>query len=210
MTKRRVLVAWIGHSDLKAMAVAEGCALGAGILETLGGSPPAPGDSGPTKTLVSVEPFDEIRLLSNSPGPWNEAYRDWLGGDVTVIATELERPTDYAAIFRAANSALAMLMNDRADHPLDLCIHLSPGTPAMAAVWLLLGKTRYAATFYETYQGRAWKTEIPFDLTLDVLPELLRGPDARLAHLAAFAPHQIDGFGDIIGDSQAIRVAVGR
>lgn len=210
MTERRVLVAWIGHSDLKAMAVAKGGELAARILDKLGGAPPVAGDSGPNKSLIDAEPFDEIRLLSNYPGQWNEAYRDWLGGDATVMETELERPTDYAAIFRAANSALATIMNDRADHPFDLCIHLSPGTPAMAAVWLLLGKTRYAATFYETHQGRAWKTEIPFDLTLDVLPELLRGPDAKLAHLAAFAPHQIDGFGDIIGDSQAIRVAVGR
>ncbi|HUY91795.1 MAG TPA: sigma 54-interacting transcriptional regulator [Pirellulales bacterium] len=80
----------------------------------------------------------------------------------------------------------------------------------MAAVWLLLGKTRYPATFYETHQGKAWKTEIPFDLTIDVLPELLRGADTKFEHLASHAPSQVEGFGDIVGESQAIRVAVGR
>lgn len=80
----------------------------------------------------------------------------------------------------------------------------------MAAVWLLLGKTRYPATFYETYGGQSWVTEIPFDLTVDVIPELLREPDLYLQHLASQGPSETEGFEDIIGDSHAIRDAVGR
>ena len=210
MNKRRVLVAWIGHSDLKAMAASSASGIGAEILAELPGAKPAAGELGPIKTLVEIEPFDEIRLLSNFPATWNKQYRDWFDTKPTIIAVELARPTDYSAIFRHADAELGRLSRQTANSPVELCLHLSPGTPAMTAVWLLLGKTRYPATFYETYQGRASQTEVPFDLTLDVLPELLRGPDARLAHLASDAPCQVEGFGDIIGDSQAIRVAVGR
>ncbi|WP_437207098.1 sigma-54 interaction domain-containing protein [Planctomicrobium sp. SH664] len=79
----------------------------------------------------------------------------------------------------------------------------------MAAVWLLLGKTRFPATFYETFAGKSWVTDVPFDL-IDVIPEVLRNPDLYLQHLAAQSPGEIEGFGDIVGDSRAIREAVGR
>jgi transcriptional regulator with PAS, ATPase and Fis domain len=79
----------------------------------------------------------------------------------------------------------------------------------MAAVWLLLGKTRFPATFYETFGGKSWVTDVPFDL-IDVIPEVLRNPDAHLQHLAALAPSEIEGFEDIAGESRAIRDAVGR
>jgi transcriptional regulator with PAS, ATPase and Fis domain len=210
MNKRRVLVAWIGHSDLKAMALSLGNAAGAQILSELGGAKPAAGECGPIKTLIDAESFDEVRLLSDYRPAWNKLYRNWLTKKATIIPVDLKRPTDYDAIFRIADNELRKLTTEAADRPFELCLHLSPGTPAMTAVWLLLGKTRYPATFYETHQSKAWKTEIPFDLTLDVLPELLRRADTQFAHLAAHAPSQVEGFGDIIGESQAIRVAVGR
>ena len=80
----------------------------------------------------------------------------------------------------------------------------------MTAIWVLLGKSRYPATFYQTYDGRAWKTEIPFDLAFDFVPELLHSPDLSLQHLAARSPQEIAGFSQIIGNSKAIRLAVGR
>jgi DNA-binding NtrC family response regulator len=180
------------------------------MVARLGGQLPAPGDLGPVKTLVDLEAFDEIRLLSNYPAAWNKKYKQWLGHRATIVAVELEKPTDYPAIFKLADAELAALPREVDSQAVELCIHLSPGTPAMAAVWVLLGKTRYAATFFETHRGRSWKTDIPFDLTLDVLPELLRGPDSKLLHLAAQSPSQVEGFEDIIGDSPAIRLAVGR
>jgi len=121
----------------------------------------------------------------------------------------LAKPTDYAAIFEIANHELESLKSSKAWANMDLCLHLSPGTPAMTAIWLLLGKTRFPATFYETFGGKSWVTDVPFDL-IDVIPEVLRDPDAHLQHLAAQAPAEIEGFEDIAGDSRAIRDAVGR
>lgn len=79
----------------------------------------------------------------------------------------------------------------------------------MAAVWLLLGKTRYPAVFYETFAGKSWVTEVPFDLTIGVIPEIFKDPDIHLQHLASERPGEIEGFKDIAGDSQAIRSAAG-
>jgi len=73
MNKRRVLVAWIGHSDLKAMAASWKNSAGAAILAELGGAQPTAREIGPIKALVDAEPFDEIRLLSDFRPAWNKA-----------------------------------------------------------------------------------------------------------------------------------------
>ena len=80
----------------------------------------------------------------------------------------------------------------------------------MAAIWILLGKSQYPATLFQTHHENVWKTEIPFDITTDVLPQLLREPDRLWQHLATKTPQEIRGFEGIVGTSEAIRVAVGR
>ena len=210
MTKRRVLLQWIGHSDLRALAASLTASKQQPLLAKLGGTLPRAGDLGPTKTLLTTQTFDEIRLLSNYPAEWGKWFAAWLGIKADLVQVALDKPTDYAAIYRIANDELAKIRDRKAWPDTQLCLHLSPGTPAMAAVWLLLGKTRYPATFYETYGGQSWITEVPFDVTIDVIPEILRDPDAHWQHLAAQSPSQVEGFHDIIGDGPAIREAVGR
>jgi len=210
MTKRKVLLQWIGHSDLRAMAASLTVPRREALMAKLGGVLPKNGDFGPTRTLLTTQTFDEVRLLSNYPAEWGRWFLAWLGVKAELVRVALDKPTDYGAIYRIANGELSNL-RDRDTWPeTGLCLHLSPGTPAMAAVWLLLGKTRYPATFYETYGGQSWVTEVPFDLMIDVLPELLRDPDAHLQHLASECPGDIEGFQDIAGNSPAIRDAVGR
>ena len=210
MGKRRVLVQWLGHSDLRAMAATLPVADHTKILDKLKGSPPHEGDRGPIKTLLETREFDEVRLLSNYPADWNKRFVSWLSVNAQLVKVTLDKPTDYAAIFKIADDELAAIRK-RKDWPnTELCLHLSPGTPAMAAVWLLLGKTRYPATFYETYGGASSIADIPFDLTVDVIPEIFRDPDIHLQHLASESPSQIEGFTEIAGDSRVICDAVGR
>lgn len=162
------------------------------------------------RTLINAEAFDDVVLLSNYPAACNREYSKWLERPVKIIAVDLPVPTDYEQIFRIADNVLTELRDKRNGKDAELCFHLSPGTPAMAAVWLLLGKSRYPATLYQTFRGKATTTTIPFDVTLDVVPELLRNPDSHLQHLAAQGPAEIAGFEQIFGDSKAIRLAVGR
>lgn len=210
MANKRIVVQWIGHSDLRAMAASLPAAQRDEIMQQIKGQRPIEGDLGPIKTLLTTQSFDEVRLLSNYPAPWNKKYVSWLGRKAEVVRTDLKKPTDYNAIFQIADAELAAIRDRKDRNPIELCLHLSPGTPAMAAVWLLLGKTRYPATFYETFAGKSWVTEVPFDLTIDVIPEFLKNPDSHLQHLASQSPSEVEGFGDIAGDSRAIRDVVGR
>ncbi len=210
MAKRTVLVQWLGHSDLRAMAASLPAAECDEIMAQVRGERAKNGDLGPIKTLVTTQHFDEVRLLSNYPAAWNKKYVSWLGRKAEVVLADLKQPTDYKAIFHFADAELAAIRNRPTWAEMQLCMHLSPGTPAMAAIWLLLGKTRYPATFFETFSGKSWITEVPFDLTIDVIPEILKNSDSYFQHLASQSPREVKGFSDIIGESRAIRDAVGR
>jgi DNA-binding NtrC family response regulator len=165
---------------------------------------------GPIRTLLDAQAFDKVHLLSNYPPFLAQWYAKWLGMVPEIHQVEITNPTDYASIFRAVDVTLASIAKRENHHDIDLCIHLSPGSPAMIAIWVLLGKSRYPATFYQTHDGRAWETDIPFDLAVDFVPELLQSPDLGFQHLAAHSPQEIVGFSRIIGNSKAIRLAVGR
>jgi len=211
MAKKRVLASWVGHTDLRAMAPSMPKEVQERIAE-IAGPQLAPKDGlGPVKTLLTQEHFDRVHILSNYPDDLNQRVQEWLGGDDTTIrGVGLDDPTDYGSIFVEVEAALRRLTDEFASEDFELAILLSPGTPAMAAVWVLLGKSKYPATFYQTFEGKAWKTGIPFDLAVDYVPELLRGADSVLQHLASRSPQEVEGFEDIIGNSKAIRLAVGR
>ncbi len=95
MAKRKVLVPWIGHSDLRALAASLPSAKQKKILDVIKGEAARDGDIGPTKTLLSAQEFDEVRLLSNYDKDWNKWFLAWLKTPTTMIEVELEKPTDY-------------------------------------------------------------------------------------------------------------------
>jgi DNA-binding NtrC family response regulator len=209
MSSRRVLLSWIGHADLLAMADDLGDAgrelLAAAKVGGKYGEKP-----GPVKAAVSQGRFDEVHLLSNYAEVVHKPFATWLGGKPVIHPVELTDPTDYSQVFRVVDGVLAEVTGQAHRKPTELCILLSPGTPAMAAVWVLLGKSRYPATFFQTFRGQLRTTTVPYDLVDDFVPELLRNPDLNFQHLAARNPSEVAGFEDIVGESQAIRMAVGR
>lgn len=210
MPAHRLLVCWIGHADLTAMANELPETERQAVLTALGARPNPALQKGPIRTLVEAEKFDQVHLLSNYQPFLAEWFAKWLPTRPVIHQVEITAPTDYVSIFGVADTTLASITASVNRREAELCIHLSPGTPAMTAIWVLLGKTRYPATFYQTHDGRSWKTEIPFDLAFDFVPELLHSPDLSLQHLAARSPQEIAGFSQIIGNSKAIRLAVGR
>lgn len=205
-----ILISWIGHTDLRAMASSLDSDDRREVEQVVRSLQPVPGGLGPLKTLLKQEEFDAVHLLSNYPETISKLYSDWLEKTVALHSTQLQNVTDHAEIFNAVVPVLDSLKTESPPTQHDWVYHLSPGTPAMAAIWVLLGKTRYTGTFRQTYNGKATTTDIPFDLTLDVVPELLHGADSALQALAAKPPAEIPGFEAIVGDSRAIRLAVGR
>ena len=207
--RKRLLVTWLGHNDLRPMAASQPPGVRDHILATVGGEA-LPNERGPIKTLLDLEPFDKALILSNFKADWSKRYAKWTGHSVEVVQVEIQAPTDYESIFRAVSGVLESLRDQGVLKSHELAIHLSPGTPAMAAVWLLLGKSKYPATFYQTYQGKVWKTDVPFDLAVDFLPDLYAHADMQLQHLAAKSPGEVAGFEEIVGSSREIRTAAGR
>lgn len=124
-----ILVAWVGNADLRAAA-----------------SEPDAG-KGPLLGAVQAMPFEVVHVLSDHPAEKTKTYASWLRdqGRVSVVEhqTKLTSPTDHKDIYREATSVLSEIL--RQSPSAALTLHLSPGTPAMASIWLLSAKTRFPA-----------------------------------------------------------------
>ena len=209
--KKKILISWLGHTDLKAMAQGQPKAIQKEVMSIARDITPPEGGWGPVRTLLEFSPYQEVYLLSDYSNKVNNAYLKWLGHKAKTINVKLENPTDYKEIFVKADTVVTQIIQSRKTSNCEVSFLLSPGTPTMAAIWVLLGKTKYhPAKFYQTYKGKAWETEIPFDVTVDYVPELLKGSDRIFQHLASRSPQEIEGFEDIVGESRAIRLAVGK
>jgi transcriptional regulator with PAS, ATPase and Fis domain len=211
MAKERILVSWIGFADLKALSLnisddkkelirKQKIELNQGTIEP----------DGPIKTLLNHEKFHAVFLLNNFGPQIGDLFQDFVGGKSKLFNIKLDTPTDYEKVFTVANATLKDIIKN---HPIDkteLCIHLSPGTPTMAAIWVLLGKTIFPATFFQTHKGKVIPTKIPFDITADFLPLLMKNSDIAFQHLADLRPEEIEGFEKITGNSHPIRIVAGR
>src|SRR4051812_41759514 len=142
MATRRVLLSWIGYADFRALAATLPPGQQAEVLRGLNPPTPLAGQAGPLKTLLDAERFDEVHLLTSHTGPRNRLYTRWVGGRPVLHHLRVNNPTDYAEVFRTVDAELAKVVRLPRDPGTELCVHLSPGTPTMAAVWVLLGKSK--------------------------------------------------------------------
>ena len=212
--KRRILATWVGHTDLGAWSrnAPLSAAHQESVAKVLKGKQPADG-LGPIKTLLVSESFTHVHLIGNYDRSLLQQFSKWLKVSATIHTPHIKNPTDHARIYQIVDPILESMDLQRTD---ELCFHLSPGTPAMASIWVLLGKSKYPATLFQTHfdfetkTNRTLKTDIPFDITVDVLPQFMREPDRLMQHLQSQSPQETLGFESITGDSEAIRLAVGR
>ena len=204
--KEQILVSWIGHADLIAMSrklPANQRKLVEGIVDT---SRNIKGD-GPVKALTSSEKFKEVHLLNSYGKDVAKMVAKWIGRKPKVHDVEISNPTDHSQIL----GAVQPLLNEFKLTPKqELCFHLSPGTPAMAAIWILLAKSKYPATMFQTFKGGVSKANVPFDVTVEVVPQLLSEPDRFWQHLVEEGPDETPGFSDIVGNSASLKMAIGR
>jgi len=188
---KRILFAWIGRAD----------------LDGPGGG--ARGEGPIVQALESFE-FDEARLLCNYHD--YEAFAEWLRKRTRtpfhIEVVSLSSPTEYREIYQAAVRACAEALEAyRGDA--ELTFHLSPGTPAMQAMWILIGSARYRARFLETSRERGPRmVEIPFEISVEFLPDLLRSSDRHLEHSSDARPPEHPAFAEILFRSRAMRRVV--
>ena len=174
MKKTTWLVAWIGKTDHEA-------------AEDLSSA-----NQGPIAgALLGAQRFDKVYLLTNYPHArsvvfctWLEATTGYLSDQVELYDIDLPSPIDYAAIYSAVCSNLLTARLPRDE--VQLTFHLSPGTPAMAAIWIILSKTRFPARLIQTSRERGIEpVDFEFDLASDFLPEFLERGSARIERLSA-------------------------
>ena len=187
---RSILISWIGHTDLKA-------------------SQGDPDGIGPVAKAVEDGTYDDAFLLTTY-GDEAERYREWLEGRASGISLHLlhERltsPTAFGEVYTAAVRACERARTS-AGPDAAITFHLSPGTPAMAAVWIILAKTRFPATIIESSKDHGVReVSVPFDISADFLADLLRQPDRELERLSAGLPPQAPAFDHIIHRSAEMR-----
>lgn len=189
-----VLVAWIGNTDLRA----------------------AQGDeqagSGPIAQALKSRSYEEAFFLANYTKKEVEPFVKWLGAQsktrLNIHYAKLDRPTDFGKIYEADVAVLQAIEKDKHGLP-NLTFHLSPGTPAMAAVWILLSKTRYKAELIESSKQHGVATvSIPFDISAEFLPAVFSASDEKLDALSLGLPPQAAEFKDIIYRSPQMKRVV--
>ncbi len=186
----RILISWIGRADLRAPS-----------------DDPVVG-IGPVAQALGTREFDAAVLISdyteNVSAPFLEWLRPWTGAAVTVRHEPLSGPTEFGEIYEAAVRVVSETLA-RHGEDTDLTYHLSPGTPAMAAIWIILAKTRFPAELIESSAEQGVRTtSVPFDISAEFIPDLLRGPDKRLESATAGLPPEAPEFADIIHRSEAM------
>lgn len=167
----KILAAWIGTQDLKAT--------GAG----------ADAQPGPIGKALEERVFDRVLLLANQDRQDVQCYVEWLRkrshAQVEWSPVALTSPTAFGEIYAAASKALEDLQTELDEVP-ELTFHLSPGTPAMGTIWILLSATRFPAELIELSIAHGVKTtSFPFELSAELLPRMLKPLDTRLARLSA-------------------------
>lgn len=186
---KRILICWIGNTDLQA---SEGQDVGVG----------------PIAQALDKREFDEVFFITDYEDTRVTPYINWIKKRTPtphkLFHRHLSSPTHFGEIYEAATSVCQKAL-DQYDDQTELTFHLSPGTPAMAAVWIILAKTRFPAELIESSIAHGVQTaSVPFDISAEFLPTLLQKPDAELRSLNEEKPTESANFGDIIYRSPAI------
>lgn len=189
---RRVLFAWIGNTDLRCSR---------GDLE---------GD-GPIAGAAAEREFEAIHLLANSR-EGVAPYKRWLSSrcqaEITVHQVRLKRPTDFEAIYRNTVDVVSKVLSDGCTAA-DLTFHTSPGTPQMAAAWIILAKTRFEAELIESSLEHGVNTlSVPLEMSADFVPDLLRRSDEELQRISQGLSPEAPEFDEILHRSAPMKKVV--
>jgi DNA-binding NtrC family response regulator len=189
----KTLIAWIGNTDLRASRGE----LGNGL--------------GPIASAAVDREFDEIHLLSDHKASDGKVFAKWLlkksGVEPKLWPVTLSGPTRFDEIYEAAVTTLRSL--DRESPDRRRTFHISPGTPAMAAVWVLLAKTQYPSELIESSLEAGVRTiSLPFEIAADYIPPRDIESDEEVMRLTQGLPPEVPEFGAIIHRCQAMKTVI--
>jgi DNA-binding NtrC family response regulator len=191
-----VLICWIGFADLKAA------------------SGPGEAGLGPIGQAARNNAYDEIVLIGDQDAAESRGYVDWLKtrctSEIALHTVKLTSPTHFGEIYEAATTVISKT-KERIKGEIAFTYHLSPGTPAMAAVWIIIAKTRYPATLIESSPKEGVRVaSVPFDISAEFIPDLLHKPDQRLEQLSIGLPPTAPEFESIIHRSRTMKRVIAK
>lgn len=181
-----ILICWIGNTDLSAAENDDARNLG------------------PIAQALKDGAYSKAVFLDNYRNERVKAYRQWLTSHFAVpfdvCSITLSSPTNHKEIYEFARN----LVHDVSRrHPeARLTFHISPGTPAMALVWMLLAPTCGARVIESSREKGVQQVQFPFEIAAYFLP------DRELARLAQAEVPPHPAFQDILHKGPAMRQAV--
>lgn len=187
----KILLAWIGNSDKKAVR------------------PEKPNDNSPILEAIKVFPYDAVHLISTFPKSETDDYIKWVKQKDTQIKisvhdVQLTSPTNHEEIYRTATQVIKSIQEKSPEA--GLTFHLSPGTPAMAAIWLLLAKTYFPARLIESSKEQGVKeVNFPFELSAEFMPVASSITGDLLTRLMQGLPPESPAFNDIVHQCSAMK-----
>lgn len=188
---KKLLICWIGATDLKSCESGE------------------ENGPGPIANAVTAEDYKEIALINDYQKDRAERYVEWLKDKTTspisLRCVKLNDPTDFEGIYKAASE---LILDKQKEHGKDipLTFHLSPGTSQMSAVWIILSASKFRAELIKSSREHGVQTaNLPFEISADYIPDLLRQRDKELEKLASGVPSEAQEFKDIIHRSNEMQ-----
>ncbi len=170
-----ILVAWIGGLDIDE-----------GLQDS----------TGPIHATLQSANFTQCHLLYNYAAKDKDTlgYVSWLkelaaqnGTSVNVQYAKLTSPQDFGEIYQVCEKLLTSIQ--RQNPKAKITLQITPGTPAMQAVWMLLGKTKFQVEFLQSSKEKGIETaNIPFDISaeLQTANQLTHLAQAKVPTHAAF------------------------
>lgn len=190
--KEELLLAWIGHADLQASR---------GEFENA---------VGPIASAIDDMSCDAVWLAGNYDDATGRSYVEWLreraSCEIVYRHCPLSSPTAFAEIYQAADRVIQEVRERHGDEA-RLTYHLSPGTPAMASVWIILAKTLRPARLIQTsVQAGLEVVDFPFELAAEYLGKTIDSDEA--VTLAQGLPPAAPQFDEIVHRCAAMERAI--
>jgi len=196
----RILVSWIGTADLNAAERGEESELG------------------PVARAIAAGVYDAIWLLATQPEERLGKFEKWLSeqrkdqASLRIRRVQLRNPANFEEIYETVSPFLERELS-RFRQPPELTFHLSPGTPAMAAIWVILGRTKYRANLIQSSKRTGIEVvSLPFEISMSrrFFADVVRTSDELLTQLSAGEAESATKFGDIIYRGEEMRRLVAR
>jgi transcriptional regulator with PAS, ATPase and Fis domain len=186
---QKVLLTWLGVTDIKSSQ--QECR----------------GNLGPIAGAITDRNYKQAYILSDFPKQATSGYKKWLENTTSAKASirnvTLKDPMNFGSVYDYAKQMVIEIQNSHKEE--NIVFAISPGTPAMAAVWIILSKTLFPhvelieSSIQDDKGNYHVRTaSIPFEISAERVMDMLREPDEKLNLLFQNLPPKKHNFPEII------------